>query len=205
MSTRTFNNNSSGTGGIVNTRTAISIFQDFNGEPITSSGGGTSVGYGGLYPFFTSNSNAQKTDLVNHPGVIDFVTNGTATAGFYLIGLDQGDLSLEGMFYIANPSANISYLQIPFSLATGHLDIILSTLSGDKYSVNGSSLASCTYLTGWNTFKVLYNSAGTSCSFYLNNVLLSSSLPANAAGAAGTFTGSNISIDYLSLNATITR
>jgi len=195
----------SNTGGIVNTRTAISIFQDFNGEQISSSGGGTSAGYGGLYPFFTVNSNAQKTEVANHPGVIDFITNGTATAGFYLLGLDQGDLSLEGMFYIANPGANISFLQIPFNLATGHLDIILSTNSGDEYSVNGSTLASCTYLTGWNTFKVLYNSAGTSCSFYLNNVLISSSLPANAAGAAGTFVGSNVSIDYLSVNATITR
>lgn len=209
MSTRTFNNNSSATGGIANTRTAISIFQDFCGIQINSGGGGSSITYGGLYPYTTQNSNTQRADENNHPGVVQFVTGGSLDVGFDLNGLNASDLSVEGMFYFDKtfPSnALIIVLQSSFGGTANYFQVYLINSGGETYSVNGSTPASCTYISGWNTFKVLYNTAGTSASFYLNGTLVGSSLPVSQPGAAPTHTQGNFcKLDYLSVNATITR
>lgn len=198
----------SNTGGIVNTRTAISIFQDFCGDPINSGGGGTSITYGGLYPYTTRNSNAQRGDEDNHPGIIEFITGGSIDVGFSLNGLDTQNLSIEGMFYFDKTiPTNALVISLPSSFGgtSNFVEIYLKTFSGETYQVNGSTPASCTYISGWNTFKVLYNSAGTSTSFYLNGTLLGSSLPVSIAGSGGPTQGSDCKLDYLSVNATITR
>lgn len=196
-----------GTGGIVNTKTAISIFQDFNGNQINSSGGGTNITYGGLYPFITITSGTTTALIANHPGVVEFGSSGNLELGFDLVGLDASDFSLEGMFYFdaVLPSSLNILMNSSFGGSTNYFAMQLLKASS-QYSVNGSSLASCTYLTGWNTFKVLYNSAGTSASFYLNGTLVGSSLPVSLAGSAPTSTSGVYSkLDYLSVNATITR
>jgi len=198
-----------GTGGIVNTKTAISIFQDFCGNQINSGGGGSSITYGGLYPYTTLNSNTQRADENNHPGVVQFVTGGSLDVGFDLSGLDASDLSIEGMFYFDKTiptNALIVVLQSSFGGTANYFQVYLKTISGETYSVNGSTPASCTYISGWNTFKVLYNTAGTSASFYLNGTLVGSSLPVSQPGAAPTTTqGNDCKLDYLSVNASITR
>jgi hypothetical protein len=195
--------------GIANTRTAISIFQDFCGNQINSGGGGSSITYGGLYPYTTQNSNTQRADENNHPGVVQFVTGGSLDVGFDLSGLDASDLSIEGMFYFDKTiptNALIVVLQSSFGGTANYFQVYLKTISGETYSVNGSTPASCTYISGWNTFKVLYNTAGTSASFYLNGTLVGSSLPVSQPGAAPTATqGNDCKLDYLSVNATITR
>lgn len=198
----------SNTGGIVNTRTAMSIFQDFNGTQIDSSGGGTNITYGGLYPFITITSGVTTALTANHPGVVEFsASGGSLEVGFDLVGLDASDFTFEGMFYFdaALPSTLNIILNSSFGGSLNHFTLSLNKVPS-QYSVNGSTLASCTYLTGWNTFKVLYDTAGTSASFYLNGTLVGSSLPVSLAGGApASPSGSYSKLDYLSVNATITR
>jgi len=194
--------------GTVSSRLIGSYFQDFNGNQINSSGGGTNITYGGLYPFVTITSGTTTALTANHPGVVEFSgSGGSLEVGFDLVGLDASDFTFEGMFYFdaALPSTLNIILNSSFGGSLNYFQLSLNKVPS-QYSVNGSTLASCTYLTGWNTFKVLYDTAGTSASFYLNGTLVGSSLPVSQAGGAPASPSGNYSkLDYLSINGAITR
>lgn len=201
--------NSTGGSGVSNTTTA-SYFQDFNGTQINSGSGGTVIMYGGLYSFVTQNSNTQySSSFPGHPGVIEFITGGEVVNGVDLTGLDLQNLVIEGMFYfdlIIPNNALIINLNISSAGIGSYFQLYMTNIGGQQYALNGSSLSPCTYISGWNTFKVEYNSLGTSTSFYLNNVLVASGLPVSIGGSTvGTTQGNNSKIDYISINGTITR
>ena len=191
--------------GLISSRTAFNVFQDFMGD--VNSGIGGSISCGGLYPFSAPSGGFGVVNEPNHPGVLSIPLSpgpGFATTGFSLIGVDFNDLKIETMFRFNQP---FSVLYLDFVLQFPNSINIQYSLTSGVLTVNGVSTSSVTVPVGsWNVMNLIFNSAGTFIDVYINNSLIVSGVPTTTpSGSSGGITGSNVDFDYIKVNGTITR
>jgi len=195
MSTRTFNNNSSGT---QNNSTSFSVFEDFITNVNAIDSGLTNsnkVGSTGMYIENTNGGGGSAsvgTGDINHPGVLS-IGGGTG---------DTVTLQLKNTFFDFRNYINGSTLEILSSINTlstkgfiGYNDSdvwtntsvhylgfeLVSTgvgsidVTGKYFDNSGSPVTTSTVSinkTDYYKFKIIVNTAGTSASFYIDGTLL---------------------------------